>query len=165
MIKPVVQSLSKGWNRCIAHALGHQVLHRITQLEQQCQAYSQENQTLSVALTQLQTEFQGLMAEVRQMKGFLQADRQSPEQFQHLERQLSRIWQYYQNAKGQFEHLNRQMQQQRATHEELYQKLHKNHTRQRREINDLKQQFDEALFLRQSRSAPLTPEGEVLPEP
>lgn len=133
---------------------------RLDRLEQQVQTYQQDNQALQEKLRTDQDQIQQLTEQVARLERCIQAAEPTGSNLQQVDRQLSRIWQYYQDAKVQFEQINRQLKQQRTTSEETSQKFRQQLTamgdRQRVELRDLKQQLDQLIF--SGRAKPLASE-------
>jgi chromosome segregation ATPase len=161
-VKQNTSSPRAAWNRWLFQNLGGAIADRLDQLEQQLQAYQQENQDLKQKLKAEQNQVQQLKAQVDRVERCVQLAIEPTEtgaDLGQIDRQFSRIWQYYQDSKVQIEQINRQLQTQRTTSEEAYQKLRKHfsklHTKHQAETRDLKQQFNQLVFsLQPNRSAP-----------
>ncbi len=162
VVKQNTSSPRAAWNRWLVQTLGGAIADRLNQLEQQLQAYQQENQDLKQKLKTEQNQIQQLQEQVNRVERCVQLAIEPTEtgaDLGQIDRQFSRIWQYYQNSKVQFEQINRQLQTQRTTSEDAVQKLRQHfnqlHTKHQAEIRDLKQQFDQLMFsLQPNRSAP-----------
>jgi chromosome segregation ATPase len=161
-VKQNTSSPRAAWNRWLLQTLSGAIADRLDQLEQQLQAYQQENQDLKQKLKAEQNQVQQLQEQVNRVERCVQLAIEPTEtgaDLGQIDRQFSRIWQYYQDSKVQFEQINRQLQTQRTTSEDTVQKLrqhfNKLHAKHQAEIRDLNQQFDQLMFsLQPNRSAP-----------
>jgi predicted RNase H-like nuclease (RuvC/YqgF family) len=161
-VKQNTSSPRSVWNRWLLQNLGGAIADRLDQLEQQLQAYQQENQDLKQKLKAEQNQVQQLKEQVDRVERCVRLAIEPTEigaDLGQVDRQFTRLWQYYQDTKVQFEQINRQLQTQRTTSETTYQTLRKHfnklHGKHQAEIRDLKQQFDQALFsLQPNRSSP-----------
>jgi predicted RNase H-like nuclease (RuvC/YqgF family) len=150
------------WNRWFLQKFGGAITDRLDQLEQQVQACQQENQALKQKLKVEDSQVQQLQTQVDRLERCVQLALETSESggdLGQIDRQFSRLWQYYKDAKIQFELINRQLQAQRITTEETSQTLRKQFNkfsvRHKAELRDLKQQFDQLMFSAQpNRSAP-----------
>jgi predicted RNase H-like nuclease (RuvC/YqgF family) len=150
------------WNRWFLQKFGGAIAARLDQLEQQVQAYQQENQALKQKLKAEDSQIQQLQTQVDRLERCVQLALETSESggdLGQIDRQFSRLWQYYKDAKVQFELINRQLQAQRITTEEtsqtLRKKFNKFSVRHKAELRDLKQQFDQLMFsVQPNRSAP-----------
>jgi predicted RNase H-like nuclease (RuvC/YqgF family) len=150
------------WNRWFLQKFGGAIADRLDQLEQQVQACQQENQALKQKLKVEDSQVQQLQTQVDRLERCVQLALETSESggdLGQIDRQFSRLWQYYKDAKIQFELINRQLQAQRITTEETSQTLRKQFNkfsvRHKAELRDLKQQFDQLMFSAQpNRSAP-----------
>jgi predicted RNase H-like nuclease (RuvC/YqgF family) len=150
------------WNRWFLQKFGGAIAARLDQLEEQVQSYQQENQDLKQKLKTENSQLQQMQGQVDRLERCVQLALETSESgtdLGQIDRQFSRLWQYYQDAKVQFEQINRQLQSQRTVSEEnsqaLRKQLNKLKVRHGAELRDLKQQFDGLMFsLQANRSAP-----------
>ncbi|HEY9824401.1 MAG TPA: hypothetical protein V6D19_03070 [Stenomitos sp.] len=163
-MKRIVNSVQTVWHRWLLNRLDAAVMPRLDQLERQVQHLLEENQSLKHELSVSQAQLQ----ELGQQTGLLERSIQSANlpagaSFAQMDRQLSRVWQYYQNAKNQFDLIDRQLQQQRnvseTTAQKLQQQLQELSEQHRLETRDLKHQLDQLIFLRQSYRDPESTTG------
>jgi predicted RNase H-like nuclease (RuvC/YqgF family) len=141
------------WNRWFLKHFGGAIADRLDELEQQVHACQQENQDLKQRLKTEAGQVHELKGQIDRLERCVQIaleTSKSGTDLGQIDRQFSRLWQYYQDAKVQFEQINRQVQSQRATSEETSQTLRKQvnklKTRHGAELRDLKQQLDGLMF-------------------
>jgi predicted RNase H-like nuclease (RuvC/YqgF family) len=150
------------WNRWFLKHFGGAIADRLDELEQQVRVCQQENQDLKLRLKTESGQVQQMKEQVDRLERCVQLaleTSQSGTDLGQIDRQFSRLWQYYQDAKVQFEQINRQLQSQRTISEETSQKLRKQFNklklRHSAELRDLNQQLDQLMFsLQANRSAP-----------
>jgi chromosome segregation ATPase len=141
------------WNRWFLKYFGGAIADRLDELEQQVRACQQENYDLKQRLKTENGQVQQLKEQVDRLERCVQLGLETSESgadLGQIDRQFSRLWQYYQDAKVQFELINRQLQTQRTVSEETLQKLRKQfnklNVRNKAELRDLKQQFEQLMF-------------------
>jgi chromosome segregation ATPase len=150
------------WNRWFLKHFGGAIADRLDELEQQVVACQQENQDLKQRLKTETGQVQDLKEQMDRLERCVQLTLEtsgSGVDLGQIDRQFSRLWQYYQDAKVQFEQINRQLRSQRTASEETSQTLRKQvnklKVRHGAELRDLKQQLDRLMFsLQANRSAP-----------
>jgi predicted RNase H-like nuclease (RuvC/YqgF family) len=132
---------------------GGAIADRLDELEQQVVACQQENQDLKQRLKTETGQVHHLKEQLDRLERCVQLALETSESgadLGQIDRQFSRLWQYYQDAKAQFEQINRQLQSQRTTSEETSQTLRKQvnklKIRHGAELRDLKQQLDQLMF-------------------
>jgi DNA repair exonuclease SbcCD ATPase subunit len=146
----------RGWaKRWLMGLVNRALTERLNRLEQQMLAYRQENVDLHQKLKIEREELDRVQAQLATLEyGVQMAMQPKDNKYSEVERQLTRIWQYYQDSKVQFEQINRQIVRQKATSEEtaqaFRQKMGKMNDLHRAEVRDLKQQLDHVTFLLQS---------------
>jgi predicted nucleic acid-binding Zn-ribbon protein len=131
------------------------IAERLDRLEQQVQTDQQENLDLHRQLATEQEQREQIKAQLATLEYGVQMVMKSKDgKSSEVERQLTRIWQYYQDSKVQFEQINRQIVHQKTTSEEtaqnFRQKMGKMNDLHRAEVRDLKQQLHQLTFLLQS---------------
>lgn len=141
------------WNRWFLKHFGGAIADRLDELEQQVVACQQENQDLKQRLKTETGQVHHLKEQLDRLERCVQLALETSESgadLGQIDRQFSRLWQYYQDAKAQFEQINRQLQSQRTTSEETSQTLRKQvnklKIRHGAELRDLKQQLDQLMF-------------------
>jgi chromosome segregation ATPase len=151
----------RGWvQRWLTGLVNRAIAERLDRLEQQVLTYRQENFDLHQTLKTEQEQLDRVKEQLATLEyGVQTAVKPKDNKSSDVERQLTRIWQYYQDSKVQFEQINRQMVHQKTTSEEtaqnFRQKMGKLNDFHRAEVRDLKQQLDQLTFLLQSnRSTP-----------
>jgi chromosome segregation ATPase len=161
---------SRGWmGRWLAAFMNGATADRLDRLERQVQIYQQENLALKQQRNEDQAQFNALAEQVVQLEQQCVQFLLQPQdkRLGEVDRQLSRVWQYHQDAKVQFEKLNRQMLQQKTTSEEATQKfrqqISKTNALHRTEIRDLKQQLDQLAFSSQTNRQRQDAEPDVEP--
>jgi cell division protein FtsB len=141
------------WNRWFLKYFGGAIADRLDALEHQVVACQQENQDLKQRLKTEAAQIHDLKEQMDRLERCVQLALESSESggdLGQIDRQFSRLWQYYQDAKVQFEQINRQLRSQRTTSEEtshtLRKQVNKLKTKHSAELRDLKQQFDRLMF-------------------
>jgi predicted RNase H-like nuclease (RuvC/YqgF family) len=162
-VKYNTHSLRATWNRWFLKNFGGAIAERLDELEQQVMACQQENQDLKQKLKAEDSQVKQLQTQVDRLERCVQLALETSESggdLGQIDRQFSRLWQYYKDAKVQFEQINRQLQVQRTTAEETAQKLHRQFNkikaRHSAELRDLNQQLDQLAFTLQ----PMRPASE-----
>lgn len=129
-------------NRWILGLLAPILNERLTQLEQQVQHYQQEKQVLMQQVQAQHDQIQQLVQDLLNLERCLQAPEAAPLNGPQIERQLSRLWQYSQDAKVQFDHIHRQLDQQRFDTEAMARQIQALSDRQQSDLRAIQQRLN-----------------------
>jgi predicted RNase H-like nuclease (RuvC/YqgF family) len=129
-------------HRWILGLLAPIVNERLEQLEQQVQRYQQENQVFQQQLQAQYDQIQRLAQDLLHLERCIQAPAATAPNWQQMERQLSRLWQYYQDAKEQFDHIQQHFEQQRFNTEAMARQVQVLSDRQQSDLRELQQRLN-----------------------